>query len=139
MTFRSLPLISVQMLSDRCGEPITDDVDERMAVVIINQVSARARFIGAPWPDPILAPDIVKAVVLECCARIFLNPEGYALERGDEVTFQRSRGFDGNKVFDDADIAMLRAAAGKSGIASVKLVREVTPGPSVAQTLRPRK
>lgn len=119
----SQALATVEELTDRLGEEPTLPEEVAMARYFLRKASAEARHYGLPWPDPILCPDVVRVIVIEVAARGYMNPEGYSLERGDEVTFQREATHAAGSAFTDAEIRMVRQAAGKSGLASVRLVK----------------
>lgn len=119
----SQALATVEELTDRLGEEITLPEEVAMARFFLRKASAEARHHGLAWPDPILCPDVVRVIVIEVAARGYLNPEGYQLERGDEVTFQREGSHAAGAAFTANEIQMIRQAAGKSGLASVRLVK----------------
>ena len=124
------PLATVEDVADRIGEEITERTDVRMAQSFLRLVSAQVRACGAEWSDPILAPEVAIAITIEAAARGYLNPEGFDLERGDEITFQRDKVFAVGSTLTDSETKILRTVAGKHGIWSVPMVRDVTVFPS---------
>ena len=126
----SLSLATVDEVADRVGEEITDPTDVAMVRSLLRLVSAQVRHHGAPWADPILAPDVVRAVTIEAAARGYLNPEGFSLERGDEITFQREDSFAVGATLTRDEIKMIRAAAGKHGMYAVRIQRDVMVDPT---------
>ena len=130
------PLATVEDIADRIGEEITERGDVRMAASFLRLVSAQVRAHGAAWPDPIVAPEVAIAITIEAAARGYLNPEGFDLERGDEITFQRDKVFAVGSTLTDVEIKTIRAAAGKTGIWSVQMVRDVTVDPSHAGLIK---
>lgn len=120
----ALPLASVEDLEDRIGADFSTE-EEATARVFLQAASAWARHFGASWPNPVLVPDVVRAIVIEVAARGFMNPEGFQLERGDEVTFQREASHAAGAAFTDREISAIASAAGRGGLQSVKARREV--------------
>lgn len=120
-----LPLASVEDLEDRIGADISSTEEEATARAFLAAASAWARHYGAAWADPVLAPAVVRAVVIEVAARGFMNPEGFQLERGDEVTFQREASHAAGAAFTAKEIEAIAQAAGRGGLQSVKVRREV--------------
>lgn len=128
------PLATVSDIADRVGEEITDPGDIRLAESLLRIVSAQVRHYGGDWLDPILAPEVAVAVTIEAASRGYLNPEGYKLERGDEITFERNVVFAGGSTLTPAEIVAVRSAAGKSGLVSVLMMRDVTVADAIAST-----
>ena len=128
-------LATVDDIADRVGEEITSPADISMARAFLRKASAEARHHGLPWTDPILVPEVVVTTVIEAAARGYLNPEGFGLERGDEITLQRQDDFAVGSALTRAEIVVIRAAAGKTGLYSVQMVRDVSPAPSHAGVL----
>ena len=118
------PFASVQDIRDRTGEDITGDTDIAMAEVILRIVSSQVRFYGKQWTDPILSPDICSAITIEAASRAFLNPEGFQLERGDEVTFQRGNAFAVGSMLNAEEIRQLQAASGRGSLTSATMWRD---------------
>lgn len=126
-------LATVQDVADRVGEEITDPGDIRLAEVLLRIVSAQVRHYGGDWMDPILAPDVATAITIEAAARGYLNPEGFKLERGDEITFDRHAIFAAGPTLTPYEIVAVRQQAGKSGLTSVLMVRDVTVTDALAE------
>lgn len=100
----------------------TLDVDEsRIGTDALIDLSDWARHYGREWPDPALAPRLVKTLVLSAAARYVRNPEGYVQSRaGDETVILPDRGDEaGAATFNTREIKALQALAGKTGIVSV--------------------
>jgi hypothetical protein len=119
-------LATVADIADAVNEEITDQGDIAMVNSILRVVSAHVRHYGQEWPDPILAPEIAVAITIQATTRGYLNPEGFKLERGDEITFDRSDIFAAGATLTAAEIKACRQAAGKSGWYSVLMQRDVT-------------
>lgn len=86
-------LVTPDEVATRAGHAgaLTDD-ERALATSAIEQVTAMAEYYsGIAWSlDPeLVVPPVAKAIILEVSARIFGNPDGYALERGDAVTLSR--------------------------------------------------
>lgn len=122
----SQALATVDELTDRLGEEITSPEEVAMARFFLRKASAEARHHGAPWPDPILCPDVVRVIVIEAATRGFQNPEGFQLERGDEITFQREATHAAGSALTATEIKIIRQAAGKGVLTSARLVKSVS-------------
>lgn len=124
-------LASVADLADRVGEEIVHNADVAMANSFLRLVSAQVRHYGADWDDIVLAPEIAIAITIEAAARGYLNPEGWLIERGDELTLSRHDIFSRGMALTPTEVIAIRQAAGRFGLSSVLTTRDVT----VAQDL----
>lgn len=130
VAFQLPPLATPAEVAKRVQETPTDQVDIDLIAVLLDIVSADVRSYGS-WPDPILAPDVVKAIVIKAAARGYMNAGGYQLERGDMLTLQRSDLFAEGESLSVAEIRALQRAAGTTGsVVSVPAQRDVVPSDS---------
>lgn len=125
------PLATSAEVAARVQEKITDDVDIDLVNVLLNMVSAEVRSCGAPWPDPVFAPDIAKAITIRAASRGYMNVAGYQLERGDMLSLQRSDAFANAEVLTDQEERQLQRAAFTSVVA-MPVQRDVIPSDSTS-------
>ncbi|MFY1688174.1 hypothetical protein [Plantactinospora sp. WMMB782] len=90
----------------------------------LEDVSDEARFLGAGWPDPELAPRMVRTLVLRSVTRYMKNLDGLVQSRaGDETIILPDLGeAAGAPYFTAAEQATIRALAGRGegGVVSVE-------------------
>jgi hypothetical protein len=100
----------------------TLDADEtRIATAALEDASDLARTYGRNWFDAASAPRMVRTLVLAACVRYMRNPDGYTQSRAGDETLAWNEVGDkaGSIYFTDAEIKVLAALAGRSGIISV--------------------
>jgi hypothetical protein len=102
-----------------------DEIDLAQCQSIIDIVSAQVRFYGTSWTDPILAPQMARAICLEASARGFQNPGGFSVERGDMITLTRSDPFALGSALTETEIAILGSYSQRGGFHSILMVRDV--------------
>lgn len=103
-----------------------DDGQTRDAEQALEEASNLARYYGADWPDPAIAPYMVRTIVLRAVRAYMRNPDGFTQSRaGDETVGWPDRGISpiGRVEFTPDEIKMLQSLAGKdvSGVMSVQM------------------
>ncbi|HTF54488.1 MAG TPA: Gp19/Gp15/Gp42 family protein [Pseudonocardia sp.] len=126
----SLPaLADIADLEVRLDRIITDDETPRVEA-LLDDVSVMVREVaGKTWVDPedptqVIAPDIVRLIVLRASVRFMTNPGGLSSESAGDYSYQRN-GMDarGGLFLTDEEIGWLKKVAGKLGIWSQPLTR----------------
>jgi len=122
-------LADVADLEVRLDRTITDDESPRVEA-LLDDVSVMVREVaGKTWVDPedptqVIAPDIVRLIVLRVSVRYMANPAGFSSESAGDYSYQRN-GMDarGGLFLTDEEIGWLKKVAGKLGIWSQPLTR----------------
>ena len=126
----SLPaLADIADLEVRLDRIITDEETPRVEA-LLDDVSVMVREVaGKTWVDPedptqVIAPDIVRLIVLRASVRFLTNPAGFSSESAGDYSYQRN-GMDarGGLFLTDEEIGWLKKVAGKLGIWSQPLTR----------------
>lgn len=128
------PLARVKDIAGRTGEVIEEAEDVALAETLIMLVSAQVRHYGLNWQNRILAPEIAVATVIEAASRGYMNPAGYGLERGNQMTLERQDVFAAGSILTAEEIKAVRTVAGKVGLQSVLFQRDVTVSDQVNQS-----
>lgn len=103
------------------------DLDEKttgIAQAALDDLSEDARFYGRPWPDPAVAPPMVKRLVLGAAQRFMSNYEGFITSRaGDETVTWTDLGEEaGSPRFIQREVNQLRSLGGRdAGFASASI------------------
>ena len=125
--FSQQKLATVEAVARRAGENPDELEDDDIALieVLIDIVSADVRSYGSDWPDIALTPDGIKAIVVKAAARGFLNLAGYAMERGDMLSLQRSDLFADGESLSRTEVATIKRFAATGGVHSMPVQRDV--------------
>lgn len=123
------PLADVADLEVRLDRTFTDAEGPRIEA-LIDDVSAMVRLVaGKTWVDPldatqVIAPDIVRVIVLRAAARYINNPGGFSAESAGDYSYQRN-GLDerGGLFLTDEEIGWLKKVAGRLGLWHQPLTR----------------
>ena len=127
------PLALPDDLEVRLDRTFTDAEIPRVEA-LLDDVSAMVREVaGKTWVDPadlaeVIAPDIVKVIVLRAAARYMNNPCGFSSESVGDYSYQR-RGVDagGALYLTGEEVEWLRKVAGKLGIWTLPVTRADPP------------
>lgn len=110
---------------DELATRLDFDLDAKttgIAQAALDDLSEDARHYGRSWPEPLLAPSMVKRLVLGAAQRFMTNYEGFVTSRaGDETLTWTDLGEDaGSPRFIQREINQLRQLGGHdNGFASV--------------------
>jgi len=123
------PLADVADLEVRLDRTFTDAESPRIEA-LLDDVSTMVRLVaGKTWVDPldatqVIAPDIVRMIVLRAAARYINNPGGFSAESAGDYSYQRN-GLDerGGLFLTDEEIGWLKKVAGRLGLWSQPLTR----------------
>jgi Gp19/Gp15/Gp42-like protein len=129
MAGRLPPLADVSDLEVRLDRVFTDAEGPRIEA-LLDDVSAMVRLVaGKTWVDPtdatqVIAPDIVRVIVLRAAARYINNPGGFSAESAGDYSYQRN-GLDerGGLFLTDEEVEWLKKVAGRLGLWSQPLTR----------------
>lgn len=123
------PLADVADLEVRLDRTFTDAEGPRIEA-LLDDVSAMVRLVaGKTWVDPldatqVIAPDIVRVIVLRAAARYINNPGGFSAESAGDYSYQRNGlGAEGGLFLTDEEIDWLKKVAGRLGLWSQPLTR----------------
>lgn len=115
-------LASVGQVAARIGEPITEADDVQLAVACLNEASEQIRhYAQQPYWTAESAPAVAVTIAVAAAARGVLNPSGFDMERGDMVTFNRSKDYVAGAALTAQEITIVRALGRSGNVRSVGL------------------
>lgn len=123
-------LASVAMVAARIGEPIETVDDVKLAEAVLDEASEQIRFYAQqPGWNAQTAPPVAVTIAVAAAARGFLNPSGYDMERGDMVTFNRSKEYVSGANLTPSEITIIKALGRTGNVRSVGLANSDKPIP----------
>jgi hypothetical protein len=106
----------------RIGEPISSAEDVQLAASVLNEASEQVRFYAQqPYWTSETAPPVAVAIAVAAAARGYLNPAGMDMERGDMVTFNRTKDYVSGAALTAQEITIVRALGRSGNIRSASL------------------
>ena len=123
------PLADIEDLEVRLDRTFTD-VESPRIEALLDDVSAMVRLVaGKTWVDPedptqVIAPDIVRVIVLRAAGRYINNPGGFSSESAGDYSYQRN-GLDarGGLYLTEEEMGWLKKVAGRLGLWHQPLTR----------------
>jgi hypothetical protein len=114
----------------RIGEPITEAADVQLAVACLNEASEQIRhYAQQPYWTAESAPAVAVTIAVAAAARGFLNPSGFDSERGDMVTFNRTKEYVAGAALTAQEITIVKALGRTGNVRSVGLKSDGRPVP----------
>jgi hypothetical protein len=115
-------LATVGQVAARIGEPITTAEDVQLAAAVLNEASEQIRhYAQQPYWTAETAPAVAVTICVAAAARGFLNPSGFDMERGDMVTFNRSKEYVSGANLTAQEITIVKALGRTGNVRSVSL------------------
>lgn len=115
-------LATVGQVAARIGEPISSAEDVQLAASVLNEASEQVRFFAQqPYWTSETAPPVAVAITVAAAARGFLNPSGFDNERGDMVTFSRTKEYVSGAALTAQEITIIKALGRMGNVRSVSL------------------
>lgn len=115
-------LATVAQVAARIGEPITEADDVQLAVACLNEASEQIRhYAQQPYWTAESAPAVAVTIAVAAAARGVLNPSGFDMERGDMVTFNRSKEYVAGAALTAQEITIVRALGRSGNVRSASL------------------
>jgi hypothetical protein len=115
-------LATVGQIAARIGEPITDADDVQLAAAVLTEASEQIRYYAQqPFWTAVTAPPVAVTICVAAAARGFLNPSGFDMERGDMVTFNRSKEYVSGANLTPQEITIIKALGRTGNVRSVSL------------------
>jgi hypothetical protein len=123
-------LATVDQVAARIGEPITDPDDVDLAMACLAEASEQIRhYAQQPYWTAETAPPVAVTIAVAAAARGVLNPSGFDMERGDMVTFNRSKEYVSGANLTPQEITIIRALGRTGNVRSVGLTSTTRPAP----------
>jgi len=123
-------LATVDQVAARIGEPIADPDDVDLAMAVLNEASEQIRhYAQQPYWTAETAPPVAVTIAVAAAARGFLNPSGFDMERGDMVTFNRSKEYVSGANLTPQEITIIKALGRTGNVRSVGLTSTTRPAP----------
>ena len=123
-------LATVAQIAARIGEPISTAEDNALAMAVLDEASEQVRhYAQQPYWTAENAPAVAVTITVAAAARGFLNPSGFDMERGDMVTFNRSKEYVSGATLTAQEITIVRALGRTGNVRSVKLESTDRPVP----------
>lgn len=121
---------TVAQIAARIGEPIIEPDDIQLAVAVLNEASEQIRhYAQQPYWTAETAPAVAVTIAVAAAARGFLNPSGFDSERGDMVTFNRSKDYVSGANLTAQEITIIKALGRTGNVRSVGLESGSRPAP----------
>lgn len=115
-------LATVGQIAARIGEPISTADDVKLAAAVLNEASEQVRhYAQQPYWTAETAPPVAVTICVAAAARGFLNPSGFDMERGDMVTFNRSKDYVSGANLTAQEISIIKALGRSGNVRSVSL------------------
>jgi hypothetical protein len=114
-------LATVAQVAARIGEPIETVDDVKLAESVLDEASEQIRFYSQQSWTAATAPAVAVTIAVAAAARGYLNPSGYDMERGDMVTFNRSKEYVSGANLTPHEITIIKALGRKGNVRSVGL------------------
>lgn len=115
-------LATVGHIAARIGEPITAPEDVKLAEAVLDEASEQIRhYAQQPYWTADTAPPVAVTIAVAAAARGFLNPSGFDMERGDMVTFNRSKDYVSGAALTAQEITIVKALGRSGNVRSVSL------------------
>lgn len=115
-------LATVGQVAARIGEPISSAEDVQLAASVLNEASEQIRFFAQqPFWTSETAPPVAVAICVAAAARGFLNPSGFDSERGDMVTFNRTKEYVSGAALTAQEITIIKALGRTGNVRSASL------------------
>ena len=109
---------TVAQIAARIGEPITAPEDIQLAIAVLDEASEQIRhYAQQPFWSAETAPPVAVTIAVAAAARGFLNPSGFDMERGDLITFNRSKDYVSGAVIGSPMRAAICATVPSAGMA----------------------
>ena len=132
-------LATVAQVAARIGEPISSPEDVQLAASVLNEASEQIRFFAQqPYWTSETAPPVAVAICVAAAARGFLNPSGFDSERGDMVTFNRTKEYVSGAALTAQEITIIKALGRTGNVRSVGLASTSRPVPRSRTTAEDR-
>lgn len=123
-------LATVLQVAARIGEPITAPEDVQLAESVLNEASEQIRFYAQqPYWTAETAPKVAVTIAVAAAARGFLNPSGFDMERGDMVTFNRTKDYVSGAALTAQEITIIKGLGRTGNVRSVGLSNSDRPVP----------
>lgn len=118
------------MVAARIGEPIESVDDVKLAEAVLDEASEQIRFYSQqPGWSAATAPPVAVTIAVAAAARGYLNPSGYDMERGDMVTFNRTKEYVSGANLTPSEITIIKALGRTGNVRSVGLANSDKPVP----------
>ena len=123
-------LATVLQVAARIGEPITAPEDVQLAESVLDEASEQIRFYAQqPYWTAENAPKVAVTIAVAAAARGYLNPSGFDMERGDMVTFNRTKDYVSGAALTAQEITIIKALGRTGNVRSVGLTNSDRPVP----------
>lgn len=121
---------TVAQIAARIGEPITAPEDIQLAVAVLAEASEQIRhYAQQPYWTADTAPAVAVTIAVAAAARGYLNPSGFDSERGDMVTFNRTKEYVAGAALTAQEITIIKALGRQGNVRSVGLRSDDRPVP----------
>lgn len=123
-------LATVDHVAARIGEAIEEPDDIELAEAVLEEASNLVRFYAQqPLWTQSTAPAVAVTIAVAAAARAYLNPSGMDMERGDMVTFNRSKEYVAGAALTASEISIVKALGRQGNVRSVGLTNSDKPIP----------
>lgn len=123
-------LATVVQVAARIGEPIESVDDVKLAESVLDEASEQIRFYSQqPGWAAATAPAVAVTICVAAAARGYLNPSGYDMERGDMVTFNRSKEYVSGANLTPSEITIIKALGRTGNVRSIGMANRDRPAP----------
>ena len=126
------PLASVLDFAARTPGGVAVSDEERVEALLLDASSLARVEAGKTWVNDEGqledVPDVVAVVVIAAARRAFANPDGKKSETVEDYTYVREAGAGGGVYLTEAEKALVRRAAGRSGVWSLPVTRATSDG-----------
>jgi hypothetical protein len=121
---------TVDQVAARIGEPIVEPDDVDLAMAVLNEASEQIRhYAQQPYWTAETAPAVAVTIAVAAAARGFLNPSGFDMERGDLITFNRSKEYVSGASLTAQEITIIKALGRTGNVRSAALASTTRPVP----------
>jgi len=121
---------TVAQIAARIGEPITEAEDIQLALAVLAEASEQIRhYAQQPFWSAETAPPVAVTIAVAAAARGFLNPSGFDMERGDLITFNRSKDYVSGASLTAQEITIIKALGRTGNVRSAGLASTTRPVP----------
>ena len=123
-------LATVDQVAARLGESIEAPEEIELAEACLEEASNLVKFYAQqPLWTAATAPAVAVTITVAAAARAVLNPSGFDMERGDMVTFNRSKEYTSGASLTPSEITIIKALGRAGNVRSVGLTNSDRPVP----------